>query len=195
MRSQMDYRIEDDLFITHNCFMNSSNLLGSCLVAMPGVDDRYFQSSLIYITYTDQSIVQGLIVNKPTDQYFSKLIDRMKLSISPSFEDQRIMMGGPLHQDQLFLLYQSEGKMVFSSDFKDLQHMVDSDITNDYIAGIGICEWSFSDLLQEIKHNRWLFLHCHHELLLQSHYSDRMNLVLSRLGIGFEQISSESGHA
>jgi putative transcriptional regulator len=175
--------------------MNSSNLLGSCLVAMPGVDDRYFQSSLICITHVDDSVVQGIIVNKPTDQKLSKVINQMNMTVSRLFQDQKIMVGGPLHRDRLFLMYMSNDNFVFSSDYKDLQYMVNSEISNDYIAAIGMCEWVYSDLIKQIESNQWLIINMHRELLIKSHYSDRLGLVLSRLGIGIEQISSESGHA
>ena len=175
--------------------MNSSNLLGSCLVAMPGVGDRYFQSSLICITHVDDNIVQGIIVNKPTDQNLSKIIAQMKMTVSPLFEDQKLMVGGPMHRDRLFLMYLSEGRTVFSSDYKDLHYLVSSEAVNDYIAAIGMCEWAVKDLLQAIKVNQWLLVKSHTELLMKSHYSDRLSIVLSRLGIGIEQISSEAGHA
>ena len=180
--------------------MELKNLKGKCLLAMPNVQDRFFRSALVLVTSVDDFHVRGLIVNKPSDQLVSDILNQMNIDIGLGFEDQRILHGGPVRRDRLYLSYfpraLTEQTMtpIFSNELKDLQLIANSQGMR-YIACVGECEWEHEQLCDEIASNYWLIVSCSHDVLFDCDYNDRVKLVLSRLGISLEQLSSISGRA
>ena len=180
--------------------MDIISFKGNCLLAMPGMNDRYFRSALVFITAVDRDHVRGLIVNKASDQYISQVFSQMKINVVEGFQDQKILFGGPLRRDRLFLVYphidrlEQGGQEFCSSDIDDLQMLAQSEGLR-YIACIGECEWTHAQLIEEVENNLWMLLPCNQEILIECHYTNRVHVLLSRLGISIEQISSASGRA
>ena len=130
-----------------------------------------------------------------------ELVDAGKWAdIGLGFEDQRILHGGPVRRDRLYLSYfpraLTEQTMtpIFSNELEDLQLIANSQGMR-YIACVGECEWEHEQLCDEIASNYWLIVSCSHDVLFDCDYNDRVKLVLSRLGISLEQLSSISGRA
>ena len=92
--------------------MELKNLKGKCLLAMPNVQDRFFRSALVLVTSVDDFHVRGLIVNKPSDQLVSDILNQMNIDIGLGFEDQRILHGGPVRRDRLYFLKRAGGLAV-----------------------------------------------------------------------------------
>lgn len=186
--------------ILHNETMEQKIDKGNCLLAMPAIGDKYHRSSLVLITDVSDNMVQGVVVNRATDQYLSRLVDQMSIKPLQGFCDQRIMVGGPLHRDRLYLIYQKETtgvgpQTICSGELEDLQFITRSERPIPYIACIGSCEWTLSSLQQQVKNNDWLVLPCNTGLLINADHAERVSLALSRLGISMEQLSSVSGSA
>lgn len=68
------------------------------LIAMPSLDDTFFERSVIYICEHDQKGAMGLMVNRPIGVEVEDLLEQMELYLSPEFVfslDSQVLIGGP----------------------------------------------------------------------------------------------------
>ncbi|MCA1896300.1 YqgE/AlgH family protein, partial [Shewanella putrefaciens] len=81
------------------------------LIAMPSLDDTFFERSVIYLCEHDDKGAMGIVINKPLGIEVSSLLEQMDLPAEQVFADiaqnAQVLMGGPVSQDRGFVLHTS----------------------------------------------------------------------------------------
>lgn len=141
---------------------------GKLLVATPQIDDDpTFKQSIVYITEEKDETVYGFVLNKPSSLSVSQVMHVVTGEQSVGNE-QKMHMGGPVHQESLFLLHSNEW---YSKLTKQLDHglavssdevMVDKvlmgNLPKDYKLIGGISTWHPRQLAMEIHKGGWLLV-------------------------------------
>ena len=74
------------------------------LIARPGMPDPNFRESVVLVTQSQGGETTGVIINRPTDRSLAELLPSERFE---AFTDP-IYFGGPVAQQGLFALFQSE---------------------------------------------------------------------------------------
>ena len=178
------------------------------LIAMPSLEDTFFERSVIYICEHDEKGAMGLIINRPIGIEVEDLLEQMGLNPSPELAFQinaQVMIGGPVSPDRGFVLHTPQQEWVNSqviSDFcmltssRDVLTSIGTDKSPDnYVVALGYAGWGKDQLEQELAENTWLTIKATPELLFQLDHKDLWEMATKKLGFDMWQISSQVGHA
>ncbi|MGK0410996.1 MAG: putative transcriptional regulator, partial [Shewanella psychromarinicola] len=78
------------------------------LIAMPSLDETFFERAVIYICEHDQKGAMGIMVNRPIGVEVEDLLEQMELYLSPEFSfslDNQVLIGGPVAPERGFVLH------------------------------------------------------------------------------------------
>jgi putative transcriptional regulator len=178
------------------------------LIAMPSLDDTFFERSVIYICEHDKKGAMGLIVNRPIGVEVEDLLEQMDLHLSPEFLftlDNQVLIGGPVAPERGFVLHTpqkhwlnsteiSEQTMLTSS--RDILTSIGSDKSPEqFVIALGYAGWRKDQLEQEIADNTWLTIKATPELLFNVDCKQKWQQATQQLGFDIWQMSSQIGHA
>jgi putative transcriptional regulator len=134
---------------------------GLLLVSEPMLPDSNFERSIILLCAHDSDGSFGFVLNKPSDQEVSDLVD--------GFEDfhGNIFTGGPVEQDTLHFIHcfpEIEGRqeiregIYWGGDFDSLRELAGrGKCTPDRVCFfLGYSGWSVGQLEDELKENAWI---------------------------------------
>ncbi|MGL4515884.1 MAG: YqgE/AlgH family protein, partial [Shewanella sp.] len=90
------------------------------LIAMPSLDDSFFERAVIYICEHDAKGAMGLVINKPIGIDVASLLEQMDLPAAQICADfavnAQVLIGGPVAQDRGFVLHSSQPDWTNSRD-------------------------------------------------------------------------------
>ena len=182
------------------------NLTGKFLIAMPGLGDPRFDSSVIYMCDHSEKGAMGLIVNKPLRQgSFKALCNQLSIENTGNREIP-ILFGGPVETSRGFVLHSGD----FSSEFST-QEIGDNlylTSTRDIIealaegqtpvnAGLfmGYAGWGAGQIESELVCNGWLVSDADENLVLDTDHDGKWTAALNLMGIDAMMLSSDAGRA
>jgi len=183
------------------------SLKNNLLIAMPSLDDPYFQRSVVYICEHDEEGAMGLMINQPIAQLSVKqLLAKLEMPHGDSKNqfNQQVYNGGPMTQERGFILHSPQapwsssallapGVMLTTS--KDiLQVLGTDDAPDDYLITLGYAGWSAGQLEQELLDNSWLTLKAEPQILFNTPVEDRWQQATQQLGFDMWQLTSQTGH-
>lgn len=179
------------------------SLQNKLLVAMPALVDPYFSRAVIYVYEHDQNGATGFIINKPTNITVGEVLNYTDIAChNDKSKLQPMLLGGPVKQEQLFLiLYDREenrAKSHFSlSHSKELMNSINahSEQDNNMMAFLGYAAWEPGQLERELQENAWLITSANYDLLYKVPFSERYDRATSLMGFNFNQLSGQIGHA
>ncbi len=193
---------------THSHVKHLNSLEHHLLVAMPSMDDGYFEKTVIYIVEDNDSGTMGLILNLPNEQMtVGELLHHFKYPIVealPYFDDP-VFVGGPVDPERGFILHRPLGNwqttlplsdrlgMTVSEDL--LKAMAAGKAPEDFIICLGYAGWTKGQLAEELQQNSWLTLPYNESLLFDIPAERKWHTALGTLGITPEFLSMEAGHA
>ena len=83
----------------------SLNLTHHFLIAMPGLDDRSFAKSVIYMCEHSDRGALGLVINKPSDITLKSLFVKVELPLHRNdLTEAMVFQGGPVQTESGFVL-------------------------------------------------------------------------------------------
>jgi len=179
------------------------------LVAMPDLDDPFFQRTVVYICEDNEQGSMGLVINQPTDLTLAEMMAKMNhfMPTEQSYPEQLIFAGGPVNIEQGFVLHSATPqKYRYSfSITEDLVLTTSSDILyslgkesgpQDYLIALGCALWEPNQLADEIKQNSWLTVPATREILFTLPFDQRWDAANHLLGIQQSYLlSHEMGNA
>lgn len=179
------------------------------LIAMPSLDDTFFERAVIYICEHDAKGAMGIMVNKPLGIEVNDLLEQMALPAEQLFANvalnSQVMLGGPVSQERGFVLHTAQPYWANSSDLgsglmlttsRDVLTAIGSKRSPDkYLVALGYAGWSKDQLEQELADNSWLTIPATHELLFEIPHEDRWPQASRALGFDAWQLSTQIGHA
>ena len=169
------------------------------LLAMPQVQDPFFQRSVVFlIDHTDEGSF-GLIANRPSDIEVAEILTGMDISWQgePSL---LAYFGGPV-QPQLGTILFDEGSARFEDTekleetstvvypgFRITQHLGDltqlaGEPTQKFRLFLGYAGWGEGQLVREIERNDWLMAPVQPELLFLDEPGDVWEHALRSVGV------------
>jgi len=159
-------RISPALFSPQPTAPDGSLAKGKFLVASANIGDPRFSESVILLIDYGIRGAFGLIINRPTEIKLSRVFTDME---GLKQRKDTLYVGGPVGNDQMFLLVHSDGqpegssrifKNVYISGSKTLlKHIVDKpDMERKFRVYIGYAGWSAQQLDQEVARGDWYIL-------------------------------------
>jgi putative transcriptional regulator len=187
----------------------SFNLVGQCLIAMPGLDDPRFERTVIYMCIHDaDSGAMGLILNKPmTNVTFDELLKQTDIPSRSPLPPTPVLYGGPVETHRGFVLhsldYQAEETLVIPSTSLGLTTTLDilkerseGRGPHHFLLALGYAGWDPLQLEKEILNNQWIHANLNDpDLLFQTRWQTKWQDCLNAAGISLDTLSGEAGHA
>jgi putative transcriptional regulator len=189
---------EDDVFLT-----------GRLLVAMPGIGDRQFERSVVFLCAHNAEHAMGLAVNRPVQGLsIGNVLRRLKIAESSiALPEDLVVMGGPVERDRGFVLH-TDDYMCPTSSVKVMPGvgLTATPEVLEAIAGhntrprrsllaLGYAGWEGGQLEREIMGNAWLTCDADESLIFGDDHETKWERALAKIGVTPGQLSSLTGEA
>ena len=165
---------------------------GKLLISEPFLNDYYFKRSVVLLVEHNDEGSFGIIMNKPVDMKFNKVIKGF-----PDFDTQ-LFLGGPVKNDSLFFIHTLGSKISYSSeiidglywggDINEVKEMITLGILdkNDIRFYVGFSGWESKQLDGELKRNSWLVSEMNAQKLFNTNPDKLWKASLDTLGSDYE---------
>ncbi|MDA9557484.1 YqgE/AlgH family protein [Vibrio sp.] len=180
------------------------------LVAMPGMNDPYFQHSVVYLCEHNNDGAMGIIINAPIDLTIGSMLEQAQ--VDPAYPKSKlkslerlVISGGPISEDRGFILhkphdtYDSSIQMteqISITTSKDILSVLGTNAEPDsYLVALGYAGWEAGQLETELTDNSWLTIAADANIMFNTPIPERWNKAVESLGINPCQLSAQSGHA
>ena len=189
------------------------SLAGQFLIAMPGMTDKRFARTVIYMCVHSADTAMGIIVNRrANDISFSELLEHLDLRDLPATDgsldvpDMDVMFGGPVEPGRGFVLHTPDYKSKRRT--LDVEKAVCLTATVDILKAIargkgpsrallalGYAGWAEGQLEAEIGANGWLHCDADADIIFDSDLEQKYERALHGLGIDPGHLVADAGHA
>ncbi|BCE01331.1 YqgE/AlgH family protein [Marinicellulosiphila megalodicopiae] len=172
------------------------------LIAMPKMDDPHFQHSVIYIAEHDEKGAFGFVLNKPINMNMQMLMQQADIETQLD-DNQNLRYGGPVGQDQAFVLYKPSvdhsanlfnPDIALSNSMETLKSIAFGLGPFEYISCLGYAGWTENQLEEEIAENIWLCVEADSKLIWDSPIEDLRKHALKKLKIDESMLSEIGGN-
>ena len=187
-----------------------NSLTDQCSIAIPSLQNTFFDQSVILLCQQDNDGAMGLMVNKPISHKLKRLFKELNINydkIDASILNQAIYAGGPVNQENIFVLH-GDHKNTYDSSIYVSQNLVVTtnhqilvDIANNnapehFLVITGRSGWSEQQLIGEIKANNWLNTQTDKQMLFNQDNQEKLQQSLQSLGLQSPTyLSKRFGHA
>lgn len=173
------------------------------LIAMPVLKDSTFGRCVIYVCEHNADGAMGLIINKPMPISLDKVLRHLHIeSSSKAINSEPVYMGGPVGQEQGFILYEEkekDGKNVepelkISTAIDVLVDIAAVKKATRFLVTLGYAGWEKGQLEQEISNNDWLVVPYHSSILFDTQAEKRWQVAAKLLGVNIHHLTEQVGH-
>ena len=181
--------------------MNISDLKHHFLIATPALQEDCFNQAVIYLYEHNHNGAMGIIINKPMKITLGQMLSHLDItSKNELLSTQPVLMGGPIEQEQGFILHPKTGtntpmQITLSASKELLENIVMGQGPEDFLISLGYTGWTFEQLEQEIRDNLWLVAPFCQDIMFHTSIDKRWKKTAQTLGINIINISDQSGHA
>ncbi len=181
------------------------------LLAMPGLNESWFDNTLSYIFEHDEQGALGFVVNRPASLTVGEIFDQLDINcIASDYRADTVFTGGPLEVDRGFVLYPSDNSLSFSDDNHTsnggkgislsgstelLSSIGSGEGPDHFLLLLGYAGWGAGQLESEIATNAWLTCDADPDILFAANPDDKRRLAAKSLGIDVSMLSSQAGRA
>lgn len=183
-----------------------NSLSNQLLIAMPGMADPNFNSTVTLICEHNDEGALGIVINRLSGLNMGGLF--RQLAVEEADEEAAsapVLDGGPVARDRGFVLHSPASEFESSIDVSaDIQLTLSRDVIDSLAAGggparaivaLGYAGWEPGQLEAEMLHNTWLTVPATPELIFEVPFEDRWAGAAESMGIDISQISPHAGHA
>ncbi|ENN91462.1 putative transcriptional regulator [Bartonella schoenbuchensis m07a] len=187
-------------------------LNGKLLIAMPGMSDKRFVRSVIYVCAHSNSGAMGIILNQLHSIDFPELllqlgvIEQAKKSyLSESIKKFPVRYGGPVDPSRGFVLHSGDytceatisvtDKIYLTATIDILKAISCEQGPQHALVALGYAGWKAGQLETEISANGWLISSASPSFIFESDLSNTYDESFTRMGINPTYLVSEIGHA
>ncbi len=185
---------------------HEDSLSNHLLIAMPGMLDPNFNSTVTLICEHNAEGALGIVINRPMNMNLGGLLEQLSLSESDNaVASSPVLDGGPVGRERGFVLHDSQGEfetsVTVSSDIKltlsrdVLDAMAAGSGPNKSLVALGYAGWEPGQLEQEMLHNTWLSVPANPEIIFDVPFTERWSVAAQIIGVVISQISPDAGHA
>jgi putative transcriptional regulator len=190
------------------------SLAGQFLIAMPGMTDKRFSRTVVYLCVHTPENTMGLIINRRADSIsFSELLEHLELEGLAKDEDGTIEVadrdvhfGGPVETSRGFVLHTPDYKT--KSRTLDVENSICLTATVDILKAmargkgpsrallaLGYAGWAGGQLEAEIRANAWLHCAADADILFDPVLEQKYERALWELGVDQGHLVNAAGHA
>lgn len=173
---------------------------------MPALAGSYFGATLTYLCEHNESGAMGIMVNRPAELTLGELFDQLDITVTdPACREVAVLEGGPVASDRGFILHSDDRSFESSLPLQDglmlttardvLEAIATGEGPADYLVALGYAGWGEAQLEDEMKDNAWLNTPASSDVLFHTPFADRVTAAAAALGIDFNLISGQAGHA
>ena len=183
-----------------------NSLSNQLLIAMPGMADPNFNSTVTLICEHNDEGALGIVINRLSGLNMGGLF--RQLAVEEADEEAAsapVLDGGPVARDRGFVLHSPASEFESSIDVStDIQLTLSRDVIDSLAAGggparsivaLGYAGWEPGQLEAEMLHNTWLTVPATPELIFEVPFEDRWAGAAESMGVDISQISPHAGHA
>lgn len=178
------------------------------LVAMPSLNDTYFERSLIYLCEHNAKGAMGIVINRPSDILLDELL--LQINVKDSHDknnnaETKILLGGPVTPERGFVVHSTQtgwkqskvltNELMLTTSQDILASLGTNNSPTEFIVSLGASVWDRGQLEQELSDNAWLTIPAEHNLLFDVDYDLRWQHATQPLGFDAWQLSTQMGHA
>ena len=179
---------------------------GNFLIAMPSMADFNFSHTVSCISEHTSDGALGIIVNRVLPAVSAKSIfEELKLEYTSRAETIPIHIGGPVHENEIFILHGEpftwEGCLMITptiamSNTMDVIRAVAKDQgPKSFIIAVGCAGWGPGQLEYEIAQNAWLTCPVDEKIIFRRPIEMRWDDAVRMMGIDPMLLSATPGHA
>jgi putative transcriptional regulator len=187
--------------------MSSDGLLiNQLLIAMPGMADPNFSTTVTLICEHNDDGALGIIINRPLNLKLSGLFEQLSVDeADPDMASNPVMAGGPVSTERGFVLHGKghsfENTLSVSDDIQltlsrdVIDAMASGDGPRKSLVAIGYAGWEPGQLENEMLSNSWLTVDATAEIVFDTPFDERWDSAARLLGVDISSISPDAGHA
>lgn len=185
--------------------LSSSGLFDQFLIAMPQLEDSFFENSVIYMwQHSDEGAI-GMAVNLPLPITLSELFEQLgikdeRLPGAP----QTVLCGGPVEPNKGFILHDGnpnswdstltlENNLSITTSRDILEDIARGEGPENYLVILGCSGWGPGQIEQEITENAWFNCPANKELIFSTNFSEKPKMAAELLGFELSQLSTDLG--
>lgn len=183
-----------------------TSLTGQLLIAMPQMEDPFFNHSVVYLcSHDSETGAMGLVINRTlegltTDELYAQL------KIEPVLHAaQAVHFGGPVASGRGFVLHSTDyreaetigigGQFALTATLDILRAKARGEGPRQCLVALGYAGWGPGQLDAEIGQNGWLSVAADTGLVFDTEDDSKWQRALAKLGVSPEMLSGESGRA
>ena len=182
------------------------SLTNQLLIAMPGMADPNFTTTVTLICEHNDDGALGIVINRPLDLTLGGLFEQLDVeNPNPQAAARPVLMGGPVGPERGFVLHNPgitfENSLEVSSDIhltlsRDvIDAMASGKGPEKSLVALGYAGWEPGQLESEMLANSWLNVPASPDIVFDIPFNDRWMSAARTLGIDISQISPDAGHA
>lgn len=182
-------------------------LLGKLLIALPGMPDKRFEKSVIFVCAHSEQGAMGLIVNKPFEGLsFRELVERLDVRITANAPEPPVLFGGPVGTGQGFVLHTSDfgggeatiavtSEISLTATIDILRAIAEGRGPEKALFALGYAGWGPGQIEGELSSNGWIHCDAKKAILFDIDCEDKWRAALATLGADISGLSAEAGRA
>ncbi len=182
------------------------SLNNQLLIAMPGMADPNFSSTVTLICEHNADGALGIVINRPTNLSLGGLFEQLEVRPTDEAAGRNpVLDGGPVARERGFVLHQPGGHYESSvAVSSDVQLTLSRDILDAIATGagpskslvaLGYAGWEPGQLEAEMLANTWLSVPASPEIIFDVPFPQRWLSAAEILGIDINRMSPHAGHA
>jgi putative transcriptional regulator len=173
---------------------------------MPAMTDPFFSKSVTFICEHNQDGAMGVVINRPIDMTLDALFEQIQLDINNKpIATNAVYFGGPVQTDRGFVLHQPAGEwnstiaihgdtaLTTSKDV--LEAVARGEGPQKMLVALGYAGWTAGQLEEEMAKNAWLSVKAADSVIFDLPNADKLDAAMGLLGVSFDQLSEQAGHA
>jgi putative transcriptional regulator len=182
------------------------SLSNQLLIAMPGMADPNFNSTVTLICEHNAEGALGIVINRPMNLKLGGLFEQLSLDeADQSVAKSPVLDGGPVSRERGFVLHTCPAEFESSlAVAPDLHLTLSRDVLDAMATGsgpdkslvaLGYAGWEAGQLEHELLLNTWLNVPATPEIIFDVPFTDRWSAAAQVIGVDISQISPDVGHA
>jgi len=182
------------------------SLTNQLLIAMPGMEDPNFSTTVTLICEHNDDGALGIVINRPLTLKLGGLFEQLELKdADPETAEDPVLLGGPVGAERGFVLHGPEqtyeNSIAVSGDInltlsRDvLDAMATGAGPSKTLVALGYAGWEAGQLEQEMLSNSWLSVPATTDIIFDTPFAERWSAAAQTLGIDISRISPDAGHA
>jgi putative transcriptional regulator len=184
----------------------ADSLCNQLLIAMPGMADPNFNSTVTLVCEHNAEGALGIVINRPIEMNLGSLFEQLDVeNPDHAMASHPVLNGGPVARERGFVLHNPGTEFESSvSVSPDLQLTLSRDVIDAMAAGegpaqslvaLGYAGWDAGQLEAEMLANTWLTVPASTEVIFEVPFADRWTVAAQTIGIDISTLSPDAGHA